>query len=190
MIDSSMLRNHNDEHLKTCVNIVRRLQQTNQWPAMTPMTSKPINGDHGHLLDGYSTMEENRHETANQLGDILHHYRRELRQQTNSGPDCFQRLIARLFDFIRPMYSTDVRKMDELETLYDEINQLNAKKSWEQKDKNEQLQEEINQLKKLVINSSNQSNPMASLYQMSKSVCVSDRGTCYLVLYCRYDDES
>ena len=164
-----MLHNQNDEHLKTCVNIVRRLQQLNQQPATTPITSKPINGDHRRPLDSDSGMDPNLQETIGQLEDILHHYRRELRQPTNSGPESLARLITRLVDVIRPMYSADVSKMNALETLYDEISALNAKKSLDQKDKNEQLQEEISHLKKLVITSSNQSNPMTSLCQMSKS---------------------
>ena len=124
--------------------------------------------------------KQNRHnslETAEQLEEILNKYRQDLKQEFKTQLDCNYGLITRLVDFIRPVYSLNQKDMDVLEKLYEEILTLDNVRFNREKEKNEQLHDEILHLKKLIITPVDEenihSNTMTKIYKISKRVCES-----------------
>ncbi|UJR15071.1 hypothetical protein I4U23_002041 [Adineta vaga] len=95
-------------------------------------------------------------EAVQQIEQVLEYYRKELKQESYTQLDCNRKLITRLFDFIRPTYSTHKKKMDDLNILFEDISTLQDLRFIRVKDKHEQLTSEVLQLKKLLITSANE----------------------------------
>lgn len=154
MIDSSYVYRDNDQPISN--SVVKHLKQANQ--------SKPQKQDYSHG-------ENDRLEAAEQIERILNFYRQELKQDSITQLDCNQQLIIRLVDFIRPIYSPEKKKLRDLDALIEEIAVLQALPFIEQRDKIEQLNNEIQHLKKIIITSENENNhTMTKAYQISKII--------------------
>jgi len=165
MIDQSFLYGNNDG--PTSNTVVRRLQKANQ-STSSKCTKNRTNFDD---RNDYVYIEHDRLEAAKQIEQILNFYRQDLKQDSNTQLDCNQQLITRLIDFLRPVFSTDETKMKDLDTLYEEISDSQDIRFIDQKEKMEQLNNEIIHLKKLIITSPNEgnrnNNPMTKVYQIS-----------------------
>jgi pyruvate carboxylase len=165
MIDPSLL--YDDNYQPTSNSVVKHLQRANQ-----STTSKARNPDNKH---DYVYVEHNRLEVAEEIERILNYYRQELKQDSNTLPDCNQQLIIRLVDFIRPIYSSQRKKLEDLDALIEDISVLQALPFIEQREKNEQLNNEILHLKKLIIKSAHEGdqsdNTMTKVYRISEIIC-------------------
>ncbi|CAF3859151.1 unnamed protein product [Rotaria sordida] len=148
MINHSFLYDPNDAPISTHVPILKHLQQANQ-------SSKIV---------------YDQNERTNQLEQILNYYRQELKQKTNTQFDCDRNLITRLIDFIRSIYSSNKKKLKDLDILFNDISDLHDKRFNEQKEKNEQFQEEISYLKKLIITSDNEDNTNRKISRINSIV--------------------
>ncbi len=120
----------------------------------------------------YVYVEHDRLEAAKAIEQILNYYRQDLKHESMSQLECSQQLITRLVDFIRPAYSADRKKMGELETLFEEISTSQDIRFVEPIAKNEQLEEEIRHLRKLIITTegegNRQDNMMTKAYRIGK----------------------
>jgi hypothetical protein len=162
MIDQSYIYGNNDGPTSNAV--VRRLQQVNH------STNSKYRKNHDERND-YVYVEHDRYEAARQIEQILNLYRQNLKQESNTQLDCNQQLITRLIDFLRPAFSTNETKMKELDVLYEEISDSQDIRFIEQKEKIEQLSNEVIHLKKVIVtspNEANRNNTMTKAYQMSK----------------------
>ena len=70
-----------------------------------------------------------------QLEQILHQYRNELKIESRTLYECDHNLIDRLVDLIRLIYSSDQNKMNDLDVLVEEIWNLQDSQSVKQKQK-------------------------------------------------------
>jgi hypothetical protein len=104
----------------------------------------------------------------------LKFYQQDLKQDSNTLLDCNQQLIIRLVDLIRPIYSSKRNKLKDLDALIEDISVLQALPFIEQKEKTEQLSNEILHLKKLIITSANEGdrsdNTMTKVYRISEII--------------------
>ena len=165
IINHSFLFDRNDEPISSCIPVLRRSQQTNR--------SKPLNNQtNSDTTQDYVYVDQSLLETANHIERILKFYQQELKQESTAQLDCNQQLITRLIDFIRPAYSSNRDKLNDLDILFQEISTLHDEKLIEQKEKNEQLQTEIVHLKKLIITSVDKddsgNNTTTQIYRISK----------------------
>ncbi|CAF3329484.1 unnamed protein product [Rotaria socialis] len=156
LISSSMLNDIDKSAINACIAALKPSQQTNKFSNKNQPTVSNPSDDQDYIF-----LEQDSHEKIEQ---ILHYYRQELKQESQSQVDCTRKLIIRLVDFIRPCYSLNERKLRGLNELFDEISRLHAKKSMEQKDKNQELQNEISRLEKFIITSTNPYNAKANVY--------------------------
>jgi len=140
IIDESLLYGRNDESRSNSAG-----RRTNQ----ARLTKS--NDTHG-----CNYVEHARLEAAKQIEQILNFYRKELKQESNTQLECNQQLITRLVDFIRPAYSSQRKKMEDLDELYEDIFNLQYIRFIEQKEKMEQLSNEILHLKKWIIKSAHE----------------------------------
>jgi hypothetical protein len=167
MINHSLLYDGNDEPISSCIPIVRR-QQANQ--------SKPINNNPPNSDDrqDYIYVNQELLGTVKQIEQILNYYRQDLKQESNTQLDCNQQLITRLIDFIRPVYSSNENQMKDLDLLYENISALHEKRFDEEKEKLNQLNNQIRHLKKSIITTpiedNNRESLMTNLYRMSKRI--------------------
>lgn len=104
----------------------------------------------------YVSDDDDQLEATKQIEQILEYYRKELQQESNTQLDCNRKLITRLFDFIRPVYSSYRKKKEDLDALFEDISDLQDIRYIQQKEKTEQLQNEILHLKKLIMTSVNE----------------------------------
>jgi predicted RNase H-like nuclease (RuvC/YqgF family) len=165
IINHSFLFDRNDEPISSCIPVLRRSQQTNR--------SKPLNNQtNSDSTQDYIYVDQNLLETANHIERILKFYRQDLKQESNTQLDCNQQLITRLIDFIRPTYSSNRDKLNDLDILFQEISTLHDVKLIEQKEKTEQLQTEIAHLKKLIITTADEddsgNNTSTQIYRISE----------------------
>jgi hypothetical protein len=181
MINHSFLFAHNDDEVNTFIPVVRRAQQANQSSNNTRTTailSQPKNGQVKNTTSDskqdFIFVDHDRQEVAKQIEEILNYYQRDLRQETNTQLDCDRHLITRLVDFIRPVYSSNKKKINDLDTLIEEIGALHDKRCVDQQEKNEQLHNEIRHFKKLIITTPNDDDnrcvTMTKVYRMSKII--------------------
>ncbi len=177
MIDPSFLYRDNDQ--PTSNSVVEHLKQANQ-----STTSKSKNSNN---RNDYMYVEHDRLEAAKQIEQILNYYRQDLKQESNTQLDCNQRLIIRLVDLIRPIYSSQTNKLEDLDTLLEEISVSQAIRFIEQKEKTEQLNNEILHLKKLIITSANEDdhskNTMTKVYRISKIISKKENNSFQLIRY-------
>lgn len=115
-------------------------------------------------------------DAVREIEQVLDNYRKELRQESYTQLDCSRKLITRLFDFIRPTYTTHKKKMTDLNALYTEISELQDLRFHQLKDKHEQLTSEIFHLrKKLLMTSANESysskNTSRKVFRIRKTTC-------------------
>jgi predicted RNase H-like nuclease (RuvC/YqgF family) len=106
----------------------------------------------------YVSDDDDQLEATKQIEQILEYYRKELQQESNTQLDCNRRLITRLFDFIRPVYSSYRKKKEDLDALFEDISDLQDIRYIQQKEKTEQLQNEILHLKMTSVNEGHSSN--------------------------------
>ncbi|CAF1183570.1 unnamed protein product [Adineta steineri] len=177
MINHSFLYGQNDEPMSTCLPVLRRLQQTNQSPSDTQAAiSKPINNrSNTNFKNDHKFADSNLIESAEQIEQILEYYRKELKQESNTQLDCDRQLITRLTDFIRPIYSSNQKKMKDLDILFDDISILHDKRFFDEKEQNEQLHTKIRHLKKSMVSPTNDDDDsrnslMTNLYRINSIV--------------------
>jgi predicted glycosyltransferase len=160
MINHSFLYDHNDEPTTTDMPVSRRSQQTNRTTS---------DGKQDYVL-----IDQDPLGTAKQIERILNYYRQELKQESTTQLNCNQKLVTRLIDFIRPAYSSHKQKMNDLDTLYEDISTLHDEKCLDQKEKTEQLHNEIAHLKKLIISVANEDdtgrNTMTKIYRIGEII--------------------
>jgi hypothetical protein len=160
MIDESYLYDNNDQPISN--SVLRHLQQANH-----PTKNSDNKND-------YIYVEHDRLELAEQIERILKFYQQDLKQDSNTLLDCNQQLIIRLVDLIRPIYSSKRNKLKDLDALIEDISVLQALPFIEQKEKTEQLSNEILHLKKLIITSANEGdrsdNTMTKVYRISEII--------------------
>jgi hypothetical protein len=167
MINHSLLYDGNDEPISSCIPIVRRLQQANQLKSV----DNPTNSDNKH---DSTYVNRDLLDTIKQIEQILNYYRQDLKQESNSQLDCNRKLITRLVDFIRPIYSSNEKQMKELDILYEDISILHDKRFLEQKEKNDQLHNKIRHLKKSIISTpiedDDRDSLMTNIYRISTRI--------------------
>lgn len=117
----------------------------------------------------YVYIEHERSEVTENLLKILEHYRLDLEDKVKDQRDCDQNLIVRLTDYLRSIVASDATKLKDLENLYENISDLQDIRFIDQKEKIDQLNDEMIHLKKLIITPVNE-NPMSNVYQLSKIV--------------------
>ena len=183
MTNPPYLNDHDNQPITTEMPVLRRPQRTTQ--------SKPLNNrtDFNDRQD-YVYVDQDSVETAKQLEKILKFYQQELKQDSNTQTYCDQQLLRRLIDFIRPTYSSNRDKLNDLDVLYEEISTLHDVRLIDQKEKNEQLQTEIAHLKKLIITSANEddcrNNTTTQIYRISEILsCIKNY---FEWNDCRFDD--
>jgi hypothetical protein len=134
-------------------------------------TNNQAYSKNGH---NYVSDDDDPLEATKQIEQILESYRKELKQESNTQLDCNQQLIKRLFDFIRPAYSSYKKKKNELDALLEEISVLQDIRYIQQKEKTEQLQSEILHLKKLISTSVNEghssNDTMTKVYRIGEII--------------------
>ncbi|CAF4622827.1 unnamed protein product [Rotaria sp. Silwood2] len=118
----------------------------------------------------YFFVEHDLQEKIKQIEQILSYYRQDLKQNTNTQLDCNRNLIIRLVDLIRPVYSSNQKKIKDLDILFNEISDLHDKRFIEQKEKNEQIQKENSHLKNLIVTSANEDNTQRKISQINSMV--------------------
>ncbi|CAF1182146.1 unnamed protein product [Rotaria sp. Silwood1] len=183
IINPSIVHEHNDEY----VPIITRLKQVNNSSEIRQATNIETNNNilKNENNDGkqeYIFIDHNPNENAKQLEQILIHYIRDLKQETNTQNDCDQQLITRLMDIIRPVYTNDEKKLNELDNITKEIASLHDKRYIEQKEKIEQLHTEICQLNKMLLTKNelliyNDNNQNDSMFQPKPSINDYDQWT-------------
>ncbi|CAF3569480.1 unnamed protein product [Rotaria sordida] len=152
IINPSIVHEHNDEY----VPIITRLKQANNSSENRQVTNIETNKNliKNESMDGrhdYILIDHNPYANATQLEQILIFYIRDLKQETNTQIDCDKQLIIRLMDIIRPAYTNDEKKLNELDNIVKEIASLHDKRHIEQKEKIEQFHTEICQLNKMLL---------------------------------------
>ena len=177
IINHSFLYDPNDNQVNAYIPIIRRIQQANHSPKNnqnTTLIQHENNRNNSDDQHDYILVDHDLQETAKQIEQILHYYRQDLKYESNTYFDCNQQLLNRLIDFIRPAYSSNEKKMNDLNTLLQEIGVLHEKRHVEQKERYEQLLTEVCHLKKLIITTSNEddsrNNTMTKLYRMSEII--------------------
>ena len=130
MINHSLLYRANDEPIGSGVMAARRLQQTNTTEDKHDLTSP------GPLDD---------------LEETLHHYHKDLQQDSLTNFNRDQQLITRLFDLLIPAYSFNDQRVEHLEHLRDDIVSLQKKRFSQQNDQHDQLHAEIFELRSSII---------------------------------------
>ncbi|CAF1566342.1 unnamed protein product [Rotaria sp. Silwood1] len=119
----------------------------------------------------YFFIEHDLQDKMKQIEQILSYYRQDLKQESNTQLDCDRNLITRLVDFIRSEYSSNKNKIKDLDILFNEILNLNEKRFIEQKEKkNEQVQKEIANLKKLIVTSTNEDHITKNISQINSMI--------------------
>ncbi|CAF3670382.1 unnamed protein product [Rotaria sp. Silwood1] len=119
----------------------------------------------------YFFIEHDLQDKMKQIEQILSYYRQDLKQESNTQLDCDRNLITRLVDFIRPEYSSNKNKIKDLDILFNEILNLNEKRFIKQKEKkNEQVQKEIANLKKLIVTSANKDHITKNISQINSMI--------------------
>lgn len=91
-------------------------------------------------------------------------------EKSKDQRDCDQNLIVRLTDYIRSIVSSDDKKLQDLESLYEEISGSQDIRFIEQKEKQEQINDEIIHLKKLIITPDKEPT-MNNVYRLSERIC-------------------
>ena len=159
MINQSMILDGSNDASND--SVIRRLQQVHRGRTTNPSSD-------------YVYVEHDRLESAQEIERILILYRQDLKQESNNQHTCNSKLITRLIDAIRPVYSSNDKQMRELHNLFEEISDLQDIRFIEQKEKLENLTNEITHLKKLILGTTKQAeenpnpNTMAKAYQISK----------------------
>ena len=164
MINHSLLYDTNDDEIKSVIPLVRRQQQANQGTnanaAQSTVFSRAVHTATrqtcGNDRFEFSQIDENRQQAAQEVEQILRHYQRELEQESISQIDCHRQLLTRLIDFLRPMYSSEPAKINDLNLLFDKITSVHEKRFTEQKQRNEQLNCEICYLKQMILTTSSE----------------------------------
>ncbi|CAF4075793.1 unnamed protein product [Rotaria sp. Silwood2] len=184
IINPSIVHEHNDEY----VPIITRLKQANNSSENRQATNNETNNNNickDENTDGkqeYIFIDHSPYDNAKQVEQILIFYIRDLKQETNTQILCDKQLITRLMDLIRPAYTNDENKLNELDDMTKEIASLHDKRYIEQKEKIEQLHTEIYQLNRMLltkdesslINDDNQSN---SIFYPKQSINDYDQWT-------------
>ncbi|CAF3715304.1 unnamed protein product [Rotaria sp. Silwood1] len=176
MINPSFSHNRNDAPIDSRTPIVKHSQQANESSKNTqPKMLKPVYNQNNQTKSNGKRdrifVEHYSDGSTNQLEQILSYYRQDLKQESNTQLDCDRNLITRLVDFIRPEYSLNKNKMKDLDILFNEILNLNEKRFIEQKEKkNEQVQKEIANLKKLIVTSTNEDHITKNISQINSMI--------------------
>ncbi|CAF1566353.1 unnamed protein product [Rotaria sp. Silwood1] len=176
MINPSFSHNRNDAPIDSRTPIVKHSQQANESSKNTqPKMLKPVYNQNNQTKSNGKRdrifVEHYSDGSTNQLEQILSYYRQDLKQESNTQLDCDRNLITRLVDFIRPEYSLNKNKMKDLDILFNEILNLNEKRFIKQKEKkNEQVQKEIANLKKLIVTSANKDHITKNISQINSMI--------------------
>ncbi|CAF3685698.1 unnamed protein product [Rotaria sp. Silwood1] len=175
MINPSFSHNRNDAPIDSRTPIVKHSQQANESSKNTqPRMLKPVYNQNNQTKSNSKRdrifVEHYSDGSTNQLEQILSYYRQDLKQESNTQLDCDRNLITRLVDFIRPEYSLNKNKMKDLDILFNEILNLNEKRFIKQKEKNEQVQKEIANLKKLIVTSANKDHITKNISQINSMI--------------------
>ena len=123
----------------------------------------------GDRRDDYVYIEHERYKIGDDLMSILDRYRLDLTEKSKDQRDCDQDLIVRLTDYIRSIVSSDAKKLQNLEVLYEEISGSTDIRFIEQKEKQEQLNDEMIHLKKLIITPANEPS-MNNIHRLSEKM--------------------
>jgi hypothetical protein len=170
MINNSFLDGQSEEQTNNEKLNGRRTQRGNDLSNSSQTTTNTT----ADYREDYIFVHQDPLETAKQIEEILNYYQRDLRKETNTQLKCDQYLITRLIDFIRPAYSSNKKKSNDLDTLIEDIGALHDKRYVEQQEKNEQLYNEIRHFKKLIITAPNEDdykhNTMTKVYRMSEII--------------------
>ncbi|CAF3083481.1 unnamed protein product [Rotaria sp. Silwood2] len=175
MINPSFSNDHNDAPISARIPVVIHSQQVNESSKRTqPITSNLVfdqNNQTNSSGKGDQIFVEHYSDgSTNQLEQILSYYRQDLKQRMNTQFDCDRKLITRLVDLIRPVYSLNQKNMKDLDILFNEILDLHDKRFIEQKEKNEQVQKENSHLKNLIVTSANEDNTQRKISQINSMV--------------------
>ncbi|CAF3756994.1 unnamed protein product [Rotaria sp. Silwood1] len=161
MINPSFSHNRNDAPIDSRTPIVKHSQQANESSKNTqPRMLKPV-------------YNQNNQTKSNSKRDriFVEHYSDGSTNQLEQILNCDRNLITRLVDFIRPEYSLNKNKMKDLDILFNEILNLNEKRFIKQKEKkNEQVQKEIANLKKLIVTSANKDHITKNISQINSMI--------------------
>lgn len=170
MINPSLLYDASDDQINTFIPIARRQQQANQGATASAKAvhsssyQTPLND----RFD-YGLIDRDRQEAAQQVEQILHQYHRELEQDSIPQMDCHRQLMTRLIDFLRPTYSSNRSKMDDLDLLFEKITTVYEKRQIEVQQRSEQLGQEICYLKKLILTSSPEDQQLERISERESS---------------------
>ena len=120
----------------------------------------------------YIFVDHNPREQAEKLEQVLVHYIRDLRQESNKQLDCDRQLVVRLMDLIRPAYPTDQQKMIQLDNLMKEIADLHDRRHIRMKEKVEDLRAEIGCLRNRLLIVQNESSILINQTSIAHSTLI------------------
>ncbi|CAF3979567.1 unnamed protein product [Rotaria sp. Silwood2] len=174
IIKSLLSSDFDNASTSTDIPVPKDSQQAHESFNTTSLTTSNVVYDQNNPTnsDGsrdYICIQHDLQETTKQLEQIINYYRQDLKQESNTQLDCNRNLITRLVDIIRPVYSSNQEKMKDLDTLVVEIVELHDKRFIEQREKNEELYNEISHLKKRMITLENDNNISREIYQIIDS---------------------
>lgn len=131
----------------------------------------------GDGRDDYVYIENERYGIGDDLMKILEHYRLDLTEKSKDQRDCDQNLIVRLTDYIRSIVSSDNKKLQDLEALYEDISASTDIRFIEHQEKQEQLNDEVIHLQKLIIKPASEPS-MNNIHRLSEKMCEGKRFVC------------
>ena len=126
------------------VPIVTRLKQANNLSENRQVSSLKTdeNISSPQIAGGrheYIFVDHDSQENAKQLEEVLKYYIRDMKEETRTQLECDRGLTIRLMNLIRPAYSSDQKKLIQLDEIMKEIGSLHDKRYIEQKEKIDKL---------------------------------------------------